>query len=97
MREVELTGNEAAAYEFCDECRPFTGVVRHVRERSPGEEITEEGVLGFLESLAANRLMITDGRNWLSLAVRVQGVPRVDPVACKSPRSRVITDASVPA
>jgi ribosomal peptide maturation radical SAM protein 1 len=96
MREVELTGNEAAVYAFCDECRPFAGIVRHVRERSPGEKITEEGVRGFLESVAANRLMITDGRNWLSLAVRVQGVPRVDPVACKSPRSRAITQESVP-
>lgn len=70
MPEVELNGPEAAAYEFCDEFRPFPGIVRHLRERSPDEDITEEGVLGFLESLAANKLMLTDGRNWLSLAVR---------------------------
>ena len=42
----------------------------------------------FLESLAANRLMLTDGRNWLSLAVRVREVPRANPPDCKCKRAR---------
>jgi len=74
LREVELSGIEAAAYEFCDEFRPLAAVLRYLREQNPGEEITEEGLRAFLESLAANRLMITDGRNWLSLAIRVREV-----------------------
>ena len=76
MREVRLSGSDAAAYEFCDEFRSVDGIVRHLREYSPQGEPTEEGVRAFLESLAANRLMLTDGRNWLSLAVRVRGVQR---------------------
>lgn len=75
MREVELSGLEAAAYEFCDGLHPFAAIVRYLREQSPGTEITEEGVHAFLESLAMNKLMLTDGRNWLSLAVRVHEVP----------------------
>jgi ribosomal peptide maturation radical SAM protein 1 len=78
MREVKLLGDEAAAYEFCDEFRPFGGIVRHLCERSPGEEILEENVQDFLDSLAAHRLMLTDGRNWLSLAVRVKEIPRAN-------------------
>lgn len=75
MREVELSGIEAAAYEFCDGLHPFAAIVRHLREQSPGTEIAEEGVHAFLESLGTNKLMLTDGRNWLSLAVRVHEMP----------------------
>ena len=83
IREVELTGNEAAAYEFCDELHTFEAIVRHLREQSPPVEIKEEGVRAFLESLAANRLVLTDGRNWLSLAVCIRNVPRANPPDCK--------------
>ena len=79
MWEVELTGSEAAAYEYCDECRSFAGILRQLRERSPDAEITAEGVRGFLESLAANRLILTDGRYWLSLAVGHREVPPAHP------------------
>lgn len=79
MCEINLSDSEAAAYEFCDEFHSFAAIVRHLREQSPSAEITEEGVRAFLESLAANRLMLTDGPNWLSLAVRVREVPRANP------------------
>jgi hypothetical protein len=75
MTERELLGHEAAAYEFCDQFRPFPAIVRHLRERSPKAEITEEGVRILLNSLAADHLMLTDGDNWLSLAVRAKEAP----------------------
>lgn len=75
LHEVKLSGCEAAAYGFCDAFHSFAAIVQHLREGWPGVEISEEGVRAFLESLAANRLMITDGPNWLSLAVRVREVP----------------------
>ncbi len=78
MREIHLSGNEASAYEFCDAFRPFVAIMRHLREESLGLEITVEGVRAFLDSLVANRLMLTDGRNWLSLAVRVREVPHAN-------------------
>ena len=96
MREVELSGSEAAAYEFCDEFHSLAAIVRHLHEQSPGTEITEEGVRAFLESLAANRLMLTDGRHWLSLAVRVREVPRANPPDCKHARPWVKTWEAVP-
>ena len=76
LREINLSGSEAAAYEFCDELHSFVAIVRHLREQSPATEITEEGVHAFLESLAANRLMLKSGSHWLSLAVRVPEVQR---------------------
>jgi ribosomal peptide maturation radical SAM protein 1 len=87
--QLELSGHEAAAYEFCYEFRSFPGIVRHLQERSPEEEITEEGVRAFLESLAAHKFMLTDGRNWLGLAVRVAEVPSTKTRALKSSRPSV--------
>jgi ribosomal peptide maturation radical SAM protein 1 len=84
MREIELFGSEAVVYEFCDELRAFGTIVQHLRERTPAE-ITELGVRAFLESLVANRLMITDGRNWLSLAVRAHEVSRQTARVHRSP------------
>jgi len=78
IHEITLSGSEAAAYEFCDGFRPLTAIVRHLREQSSSAEITEESVRAFLESLAANKLMLTDGRSWLSLAVRVPEISRAN-------------------
>jgi ribosomal peptide maturation radical SAM protein 1 len=68
--ELELRGHEAAAYDFCDEFRPLPAIVRHLRERSAEEDICEDRVRAFLQGLAAKHLMVTDGHNWLSLALR---------------------------
>jgi ribosomal peptide maturation radical SAM protein 1 len=84
MREVRLSGSEAEAYEFCDEFRSLAAILRHLREHSPSEKIAEEGVRAFLESLVTNRLMLTDGRNWLSLAVRVRDIQRGNTVDCEA-------------
>ena len=70
MREIKLTGLERAAYEFCDQLRPGAQVVEHLRREFPDVEFDERGVFGFLDSLVANRLMITDGNCYLSLALR---------------------------
>lgn len=68
--ELILTGLEQAAYEFCDELQSGTNVVRHLRSLFPDEEFTLESVLTFLDSLVAHGLMITDGSNYLSMALR---------------------------
>lgn len=86
MPEVELSGCEAAAYEFCDEIHSLSAIARHLREHPLGADITEEGLLAFLESLVANKLMLTDGRNWLSLAVRVPEVAHADDEDCARAR-----------
>jgi len=97
IREVELSGIEAVAYEFCDEFRPFAAVLRHLRERWPDEQITEQGLSAFLESLAANRLMLTDGHNWLSLAVKVREVARARAEDCQQARPWIKNYDAVPA
>jgi hypothetical protein len=94
MPERELRGHEAAAYEFCDQFRPFPAIVRHLRERSPEEEITEAAVGTLLKCLAADYLMLTDGVNWLSLAVRAKEAPssrgsRFGATPCKLPEAVV--------
>ena len=70
VRELELAGLERAAYEYCDQARPLSAVVRHLRATFPQPEFDERGVRGFLDSLVANRLMVTAGNDYLSLAVR---------------------------
>jgi ribosomal peptide maturation radical SAM protein 1 len=73
--ELVLSGLEQAVYEFCDELQSVAGIVRHLRASFPDSAFSDEQVLAFLESLVANRLMVTDGRNFLSLAIRT---PRPD-------------------
>jgi ribosomal peptide maturation radical SAM protein 1 len=68
--ELILSGLECAAYEFCDELRGGNGIVRHLRALFPGVEFSDQQVLDFLDSLVSNKLMVTDGSNYLSLALR---------------------------
>jgi ribosomal peptide maturation radical SAM protein 1 len=63
IRELPLRDAEKAAYEFCDSLHPLHAVVDHLGE------VDAESVRGFLDSLVANGLMVTDGANYLSLAV----------------------------
>lgn len=63
LRELPLRGFEKAAYEFCDSLHPLRAVVEHLGA------VDAESVRGFLDSLVANGLMVTDGTNYLSLAV----------------------------
>ncbi|HXM49711.1 MAG TPA: RiPP maturation radical SAM C-methyltransferase [Pyrinomonadaceae bacterium] len=74
IRELLLTGLEQAAYEFCDELRAGPSIVRHLHASFPLVEFSDSQVLDFLESLVQNRLMVTDGVNYLSLAIRTQPI-----------------------
>jgi ribosomal peptide maturation radical SAM protein 1 len=64
--ELTLTGLEKDAYEYCDEQHTAQSVARHL-----GQE--ENPVRGFLDSLVANKLMVTDGASYLSLATYAEG------------------------
>lgn len=70
LRELSLSGAEREAYGFCDSFRPVDAILRHLREARPEWSFTPEELLGFLDSMVANRLMVTDGTNYLSLALR---------------------------
>jgi hypothetical protein len=48
--------------------------VRHLRTSFPAVEFSDQQVFDFLESLVQNRLMVTDGSNYLSLAIRTPGL-----------------------
>jgi ribosomal peptide maturation radical SAM protein 1 len=69
IAQLTLRGLERAAYEYCDELHAVAGVTRHLHDRFPDVDFTEAQVRGFLDSLVANRLMVTDGANYLSLAI----------------------------
>jgi ribosomal peptide maturation radical SAM protein 1 len=60
--ELILTGPERAAYEFCDEQHSAPSIARHLRH-------PENQVRGFLDSMVANKFMVSDGTNYLSLAL----------------------------
>lgn len=71
-----LSGMEKATYEFCDELRSVPVIMRHLRSLFSEVEFTEKQVLRFLDSLVENRLMVSDGVNYLSLAI---GTPSLQP------------------
>jgi len=78
QREVVFSGLEQAVYEYCDEFRCSSSVIRHLTEAFPQIAISSRGVQAFLDSLVANCLMVTDGRNYLSLAVQKRETPAGD-------------------
>jgi ribosomal peptide maturation radical SAM protein 1 len=69
-----LTGLEQAAYEFCDTLHTGASVIGHLHDSFPDIAFSDQQVYAFLESLVSNRLMVTDGTNYLSLAI--QAPPR---------------------
>lgn len=79
MRELKLNGADRAAYEFCDQLRSAAHIIEHLHRTFPDAEFDEQRVIGFLDSLVANRLMITDGICYLSLALRSRRLE--DPVS----------------
>lgn len=68
-REVVLRGSKKAVYEYCDELRSVDSIQRHLRDTFSGETIEESRLMDFLNAAVANRIMVTDGRYFLSLAL----------------------------
>src|SRR5262249_40181909 len=82
LPELTLTGLEQAGYEFCDEIHSGSAVAAHLRKQFPDLKFTDAQVIESLDSLVANKLMLTDGLHYLSLAVAVRPIEQTsDPVA----------------
>ena len=74
--QIPLDATGSRVYEYCDEVRSLSNIVAHLRELFPDGLLDEASVKTFLDSLVANRLMVTDGSNYLSLAIRIPSVDR---------------------
>jgi hypothetical protein len=64
-----LRGYEQAAYEYCDELRSAGQVAAYLGTRFAGQSFDSAAVDACLASLVANRLMLSDGAHYLSLAI----------------------------
>jgi ribosomal peptide maturation radical SAM protein 1 len=69
QREYTFSGLERAVYEYCDELRSGATIIQHLQSSYPDASFTDEQVIEFLETLVRLRLMVTDGRHYLSLAI----------------------------
>ena len=69
LSQVKLDGLEKCAYQYCDQVHSLSSVIQLLCSLFPDINCTEEAVERFLESLVANKLMVTDGKNYLSLAL----------------------------
>ncbi len=78
LPELILSGMEKVAYEYCDALHSGAAATRFLRQAFPDAQFTEQQVLDFFDSLVANRLMVTDGVHYLSLAIPVKSVQAVD-------------------
>jgi hypothetical protein len=74
MHDVILAEMDRAAYEYCDSLHTGAAVARRLNELFPDVEVDQGRVLRLLDSLVANRLMVTDGEHYLSLAIPVEPV-----------------------
>jgi ribosomal peptide maturation radical SAM protein 1 len=72
--ELVFSGLEQAAYTYCDAIHTGASVAQHLRRTFPGTPCTDQQVLAFLDSLVANKLMVTDNHYYLSLAIPAQPV-----------------------
>lgn len=82
LSQLQLSGLEQTAYDYCDEIRSGKSVVEHLRKQFPEAAFNDRQVIEFLDSLVANQLMASDGENYLSLAIQTRAVQ-------PSPRSPV--------
>lgn len=83
--EFKLSGMEKAAYEYCDSLHSGSAVIRYLHKVFPDVQFTDQEVLVFLDSLVANKLMVTDGVHFLSLAIPVSSVQEVSDIAILLP------------
>jgi ribosomal peptide maturation radical SAM protein 1 len=67
--QVRLEGLEKCIYHYCDQGRSLSSIMRHLHGCFPEQHCSEISVKGFLESLVANKLMISSGEKYLSLAL----------------------------
>ncbi len=74
--QVKLEGLERCAYQYCDKVHSLSSIMRHLQTLFPEVECSETAVKGFLESLVVNNLMVTDGKNYLSLALGLEPLPQ---------------------
>lgn len=72
--DFTLSGVQRVAYDYCDAWRSGAAVTHYLQQEFPDQEFAEERVLDFLDSLVANRLMVTDGARYLSLAIPAASV-----------------------
>ena len=68
-RHFMLAGIDREVYEYCDSVRSCIAIVRHLK-KVYRKAFTEKQVRKFLNALVANKLMVTDGKRFLSLAMR---------------------------
>jgi ribosomal peptide maturation radical SAM protein 1 len=67
--EHQLDAVEREAYLYCDEIRSAEGVTGHLRRLWPDRQIENGDVVGMLDRLVADRLMLREGSLYLSLAL----------------------------
>jgi ribosomal peptide maturation radical SAM protein 1 len=68
-RSIELEPAEAAAYVCCDRIQSAASVAHRLAEGFPDLEPAPEAVEACLRSFVANRVMLSDGRHFLALAL----------------------------
>ena len=87
LSQLVLSGLERAAYEYCDEMHSGISVVQYLRKLFPDAQFADQQVFDFLNSLVANRLMVSDGVYYLSLAL---AAPPLQTIPLYSPRQAEI-------
>lgn len=66
---LELRGADQTIYEYCDSMHNLNAIMKRLEEEYPDQQFEPSSVKGFLESLVQHQLMISDGTNYLSLAL----------------------------
>jgi ribosomal peptide maturation radical SAM protein 1 len=91
-RQAELEGWKAAAYLACDRAQTFTKLVElpEVEE----DAVSEDDLRAFLDRCVEHRLMVTNGRSWLNVAVHTPAREKDDERPLEAPAAAVATPSA---
>ena len=67
--KYELSGAEKSIYDYCDEIRTLISIRQHLQKEYNESHILDQEIKNHLQFLVTNRLMVTDGDHYLSLAL----------------------------
>ncbi len=73
---LELRGADRTIYEYCDSLHNLNSIMKKLVEEHTEQQFEPSSVKEFLESLMAHQLMISDGTNYLALALNAAPTKR---------------------
>ncbi len=71
-----LYGVDREVYLYCDTVRSLPSIMKYLKIKYPKSHFSETQIIKFLNALENNKLMISDGNYYLSLAIKLPQIEK---------------------